>query len=481
MAKKKAKRRPPKKSSLAALREGVCRATAYNDGLTVFLYDASQRSALAHVDIAEVIEQHYGVDELEQQYREISVDAQLVAYELEQDDEINIDVAVGAPLNDEERSTLGVGEAQQTLLKAPTGQLRVESYNSLNLGKSPGEEVGARVDVPAADYTLSLYRKDFSGWSDSKLERYRGPLQIVILTPTDELSPPDERRAYLPWLPPAGAPDWVGDWQIDDGGVFHGRFIIPIGINLDRPAAQRMRLRAGTRLRLETDDWSHEAIYLPGAGIEFAPAFAYGTAAEVVHLVASLKPNRQAGVETLDLWYDYDNWNTEEVQLHREFFEAWRAEVEKPVRVTVKPPPFFPAPDPAALDRWAIEDGILHTEVITSTCAAISFSADRRAFETLRIDAGDPLLLEIGDLRRTLYYLPTWEDVCRKRSTLCTGHSSRSFVEIIEDDQPMCGYLRRHWEFRNKYVFWCEELSPNYTTLSFTAEAETSVTIQRRV
>jgi len=476
-----AKRKPsPRKPSLAAFREGVCKIDTYNDGLTVFLYDAAQRVELDDINIGEVVEAHLGVDELELQYRQISDAGRLVAYQLDQDDEISAELAVGVPLSDAERATLGVGPPQHTFLDVPSGELCVESYNSLKLGAFPGEETGVKVQVPPGEYTLSLYQKDFSGWSDSKLERYRGPLQLLILTQTDELSPPEDRHAYLPWLPPAGAPDWVGDWRIDDDGVFHGRFIVPIGINLDRRAAQRMGLRAGMRLRLETDDWNYEAVYLPGVHYQVGSTDVYGPEIETPRLHTGLKPNRQAGVETLELSFVADYGKEEDIRLHGAFIEAWQARIEEPVRIVVQPKPFFPAPDSAALDRWTVDGEILHSEVIISTSDSVILSTDRRAFKAIGAGVGDALLVEIGGMRRTLYYLPTWKDVGELRPALSKAHPSRSFAEEIEDDQPLYGSLDRHWEFRNKYVLWCKPLSGNDTDLDFTVESGTPVTMRRR-
>src|SRR5262249_8691262 len=132
----------------------------YNDGLLVFLYDEVNGAAIREsgVDILT----GFGDDTpRDRRLKDLAAKGMLVAYELQQDDNVRAEVIVGRPLSREEMACCCWHLRQRTLLSLPSGRLCIESYNSLRIGpEEPGDE-GAVVKVPPGDYLLTLHRIDW--------------------------------------------------------------------------------------------------------------------------------------------------------------------------------------------------------------------------------------------------------------------------------------------------------------------------------
>src|SRR5690242_4560318 len=91
------------------LRADAQRAQVYNDGLAVYLYDLSFRDELKKENAWEKVNEAFEADKPEKELKQFLSSKRLVAYELQQDDSVILDVCVGVPLTkDELKSRKGV-------------------------------------------------------------------------------------------------------------------------------------------------------------------------------------------------------------------------------------------------------------------------------------------------------------------------------------------------------------------------------------
>lgn len=251
-------------------RTGARRVSLANEGHYVFLYD---EAALPALRAAQFCEDLLGgkVEHADARCREIEAAHRIVIYELCQDDDVIIDLAVGAALGARERKAAVWHEAQKTILHLPSGKLRVETMNSSRLGAdAPGEE-GRTLDVPSGDYLLTLNRVNWDALGSTLEARPDLPTEFITLTPLAAAKAPKQAPAVLAWDEIAGNHGaWEREWRIA-GGVFHGR-VFPGAALLDRKAAfvvnltptavARLGWRWGARLRCETERWRTEAVFL---------------------------------------------------------------------------------------------------------------------------------------------------------------------------------------------------------------------------
>jgi len=167
---------------------------AYNDGLVVFLYDEANGKEIQKADPS-LLEAFSDEDAADPKLAVLAKKGLLVAYELEQDDELSIEVSVGKPLTDQEMESGRWHSVQRAPIHLPSGKLHIEGYGNFRLSPDydPDEEPGAVVKVPSGDYLLSLYHTNWEAleedglWDDSK--DWRGPVQVVTLTPAADAEP----------------------------------------------------------------------------------------------------------------------------------------------------------------------------------------------------------------------------------------------------------------------------------------------------
>lgn len=182
------------------IRKDSTAVQVYNEGLVVFVYDEANSDAIKAAG-PNIIE--YFSDEPDDALQPLARDGLLVAYELEQDDELAIEVSVGSPLSPEELSRGRWLPVQRARLNAPSGRLRVEGYNNLRLSPDfdPAEDPGAVVDIPPGDYVLSLYRVDWEALEQAGLgehiDEWGGPWHVIVLSETTEIQPPDSPAPML--------------------------------------------------------------------------------------------------------------------------------------------------------------------------------------------------------------------------------------------------------------------------------------------
>src|SRR5262249_23220922 len=146
-----------------------------NEGLLVYLYDEKNRQTLIEQNAHDLLHGSLG-EEKEKKLAPLSHSRVVVAYELYQDDPIEVDVVVGEPLTANEMKPirgLKWHKPQKTLLSLPSGCLRVETPNSCHF--EPDEEpqeAGATIQVPAGEYVLTLYHVDLKETDDEVWKTY---------------------------------------------------------------------------------------------------------------------------------------------------------------------------------------------------------------------------------------------------------------------------------------------------------------------
>jgi len=184
------------------IRKSSKAAEIYNEGLVVFLYDKANGEIIKKED--PTILEAYGEDDAnDPKLAGLAKSGILVVYELEQDDELSIEVATGAPLNEEELQTGRWHPMQRALINLPSGTLHIEGYNNLRLSPDydPDEYPGAVIKVPPGDYVISLYTTDWEKleedglWNDS--QDWKGPGQVIVLTPAAEAEPVSNQAPML--------------------------------------------------------------------------------------------------------------------------------------------------------------------------------------------------------------------------------------------------------------------------------------------
>ncbi|MBD2111895.1 MULTISPECIES: hypothetical protein [Cyanophyceae] len=171
-------------------------AQFYNDGLVIFLYDDQSQAAIKAINPS--ILEGYGNSDINSELFEVAEKGLLVAYELRQDDEMAFEVAIGNPLNDQEREAVGIyPHVQRAYLNLPSGKLAIEGYGNLRLSPDfdPNEEPGALLDVPPGEYIVSIY--SLVGCTEEALEESTKPNHLFVLTPLSQAEPLSERKPLL--------------------------------------------------------------------------------------------------------------------------------------------------------------------------------------------------------------------------------------------------------------------------------------------
>lgn len=173
------------------------RVNIYNSGHLVFLYDETYREAINQAN-PDILSGFAGDSDLaDPALRSLAEQGILVIYELQQDDPIIVEVAVGSPLSEATQMTLPWMAPQTARITLPSGKLCIETYDSLQLGLEAPTDPGAVLDLPVGEYLLTLYRIDWQKLEATGREEYEGPYESIILTPSSEVAPLPEMTAFL--------------------------------------------------------------------------------------------------------------------------------------------------------------------------------------------------------------------------------------------------------------------------------------------
>ena len=172
-----------------------------NSGLLIFLYDEANAAAIRAANPA--VLSGYGRKEAakDEALQQLAAQGLLVAYELVQDGDRVVEVAVGPPLSAREKQRTAWLPAQRALLSLPSGKLRIEPYDYFRLSpdwdlwvrdhreryRTEMEYHGAMLKVPPGRYLLTLHRVNWDvldGRGEADQAAKAGvPSEVVTLTP----------------------------------------------------------------------------------------------------------------------------------------------------------------------------------------------------------------------------------------------------------------------------------------------------------
>jgi len=477
------------------IRKGATRAQAYNEGLLVYLYDEKNRQAileqnggsLVNLPIARNAEQDKIVQEQEKKLAQFGRSAMLVAYELRQDDSIEVDVIVGAPLSPAElKAVKGLKwhKPQKSRLLLPSGRLRVETANSCQIDPDQEpQEVGATVEVPAGEYLFTLYRVDVEETSEAVWQKYwkkdNGPLEVVVLTPAREAKLPRTTSALVPFPVHKDKLDWVGDYSISgEGGeckINFWDYWELYKLNLDRAALSALKAEAGSVLEVSAVGKKFTVLYLEGIQFGFGHMGAYQMIFGNERLTAPLSSLPEVAFGTFK---KEEAANSEILgcmrikaaeNIDKKHHGKWR---KAKVQLLPQKLEFV---DRASFGKWRLEQDALHGEVLFRTPYYISMNFDAAALEALGAKVGDTLRLRAGEqsaalrlLENTKQFLESskaagwqedgpWEKL-KDRFTFAADEEEKERVrqemrEFLLHETPLFGYLDSHWYDREQKIF----------------------------
>jgi hypothetical protein len=235
-----------------------------NEGLVVFIYDGSHAGRIRESG-AELLE---GFNERAVQDRrlfQLGAEGLLLVYELQQDDDVEIEVLVGADLDSDERSKLADHERSDPgWLYAPSGRIFIDTYNTLRAIPEAPDARGATVTVESGHYSVWLHRIPLSA-----VEATRYPQDVLVLRPLAR-RPRGKRRFWwpAPTLGAAAAAPPTPKAGAVVGRGYAGRILFlaegEYVLNIDPDTGTLLGLRPGTRLLVEVTDegLELEAIYM---------------------------------------------------------------------------------------------------------------------------------------------------------------------------------------------------------------------------
>lgn len=254
----------------SGIRPGSKTVTVYNEALLVYLWDESYLSALEASEAD--FESGYADDDaqVDKHLKKLAKDGVLIAYELSQDDQVTVEIVIGAPLTKRELLTARWHKPQTARLSLPSGVFRIDTANTFPMNEPDEDEEPGRVVVPPGDYALSLYRLDWDQleadglWSEG--DAWTGPQEVIVLSPAAEAKP---AKGTKPLLRLSGKASWSGRYSID-GMIFRGLAIAQVDrdfciVNIDPTAAGRVGLTVGTLFRMEVSGLTLEAVYIGDA------------------------------------------------------------------------------------------------------------------------------------------------------------------------------------------------------------------------
>jgi hypothetical protein len=261
-----------KKVRPRVIRPDAQRVEVYNEGLCVYLHDAGNTDRLRGM----LASGRYGAANPDEDFYSnlsepafgaaVAADGLAAAYELCQDDPVATEVAVGGPLTDAELAVARWWPPQRALLDLPTGQLRIDTPNTMPLDPDEPGDPGAVVTVPPGRYVLMLYRIDEDAMRREEVKKYKGPEEFLLLVPAGQADPIEGASPILPYPEAPEDLSWVGAYAID-GKAFTCQvnfwdYWEWVRVNLDVAAAQQLGLHCGSVLRLRATRMTIDAIFL---------------------------------------------------------------------------------------------------------------------------------------------------------------------------------------------------------------------------
>lgn len=375
----------------------------YNDGLVVYLYDQSLQDRLRDINAAALV---FGTDErddAEALRRTLIHEHLIIAYELQGDDGIHCEIAVGAALSARERrGRRWLKKVQKGLIHLPSGALRVESANSCSLTDDDNTDEGQTVPVPPGEYLLSLYRVDLDDDEDDEDDEDDdndyGPLgEVIVLTPADEAKLPKKWDPYLTWEEATGARRLTLPPSHIEDGVFHGSILREFSWDYTDLSFQKLRklgVRFGELIQVEIDGDVQQALYVGDfSAVGLLMYFKLGPLLQddLPPLLANLAyhDRQRKTVVQLSSWNDGHTHAGEEPQ---------------PICVRPLGGAMLPAVDESLLGpAKRLPDAQVQATILLATESAVMLGFDNAAQKHLGLRWPDVLTLSYGDITREIH------------------------------------------------------------------------------
>ena len=338
----------------------------------------------------------------------------LVAFELPQDDAVDVEIIVGQPLTAKQQAGK-YHDPERTSLVIPSGTLRIETYESLSVGPNRGADEGRSLAVRPGEYVLSLYRR-----TDAPT-RGKSKGDVIVLTPAAKAAPLASSRSLL-LLPRPEIVD-VGEVSANE---FHGHVLETfvgggaIALSMRREHAQTLGLRLGHRLDLALAAGARQAVYLGS----LAPQEKWSALILGDYLTAL----RGATPPVLGAWLTQVRLVEGAPMVERlvvgaidvkRHAEAWNAGDGSKGAVVVRPldERAFTADDDNALLSPATTGGEIGARVIVSAPDRVVLGVGAAAIIALGVTAGDELTLHVGGAqRRVIWGLAASPEIARRRT-----------------------------------------------------------------
>lgn len=239
------------------------RVRIFNSGLEVWLYDQSFRYELK---ASTAFEENADEALFQKAMTKFVKEGKIMAYQLMQDDSLDLSVSVRQPLTKEELATAPWLDPQHGYLRIPSGRLVVESNDSLTIRTSKPTDKGTELKVPAGDYLATLHRIDWDALEADEMD-WKGPGEIITLTAGAKAKPVRGQPALLPWEQKTSG---KADWKIDNG-VYHGAVLfydaeMAMGIALNQDAIARLGLKDKSIALLSVPELNFECVMVCSKG-----------------------------------------------------------------------------------------------------------------------------------------------------------------------------------------------------------------------
>lgn len=166
------------------IRPDAVYASVYNEGLCAFLCDASHEAEIGSIIAASPDAFPTPSSNESESLRPLAERGLLLTYELYQDDELSIQIAVGGPATEGERAALPMHDPVEGYLSLPSGRLLVHSSNTAPWSDPTDEGAHLAFDLAPGDYRAAIYHIDLDRLPETPGERITS--QFVCLTPVTE-------------------------------------------------------------------------------------------------------------------------------------------------------------------------------------------------------------------------------------------------------------------------------------------------------
>ncbi|GEM_PF-5174165 len=399
----------------------------YNDGLIVFLYDELNREEIRKSGIVSQVSRLLSSPEaaIAPELTAFAEKGILVAYELFQDDSIDLDIIEGPPLQTEELGRVKQLKwlpSQHIRLKIPSGTLCIETLNSIRIDpEDEPQEPAGEVQVQPGDYILTLHRVNQSGPAGIP-KSYKGPMEIVTLEPISPSIAIPPSSIMLPYVPPPPEADWVGAYEIKGATakcqVKFLDFWEMFEINLNRRAVDELGIDFGSCLELTIAKCKYVIVYTDERvkiGILTLNAFKkiFGND----NFSASLKEMREVafGQLTIEPKLGAEKLLCMRVKASEAFRKKQGKWLKAEISVMQKKLKFE---DADFENAWRIDDGWLCGRILLASKHFIAANFNRAALDRIGIIPGTILEIETAGTAMKAKYFEELGALLKARSEL---------------------------------------------------------------